>query len=160
MGQITTTRNLVATKVVRLAGQWWIWASAKSSWDVKTWMSNYVSHETMDAISWSEPQIHFLGRKLLHFDLNSTQVCSYESNGKTFDIGFGNSLAPNRWQTINWINDELIQWHIYITVTSWWARWSRKSPAPRLLTQPFVSTWWRHHVCITSRCWCCFCVFV
>ena len=29
MGQITATRNLVATKVVRLAGQWWIFTSGK-----------------------------------------------------------------------------------------------------------------------------------
>ena len=27
-----------------------------------------------------------------------------------------------------------------ITVTSWWARWRRKSPASRLFTQPFIQT--------------------
>ena len=31
-------------------------------------------------------------------------------------------------------------WGIFITMTSYWARWRLKSPASRVLTEPFIHT--------------------
>ena len=44
--------------------------------------------------------------------------------------------------------------HCFITVTSWWARWRLKSPAYRLVTQPFLvcSSKKTSKLCVTGLC--------
>ena len=46
----------------------------------------------------------FHERKVLHFDLNLTEICSEGSSWQWVSIGAGNGLAPNRRQAITWTN--------------------------------------------------------
>ena len=43
--------------------------------------------------------------KVLYFDSNFTDVCSYGSNWQKISIGLGNGLAQNRLQAIVWTRD-------------------------------------------------------
>ena len=56
-------------------------------------------------------EMHFCEWKVLYFDRNFTEVCSYESNWQYPSIGLDNGLVPNRQQAIIWTNAELIYWH-------------------------------------------------
>ena len=58
-------------------------------------------------------QMHFLERKILYFELNFTDVCSYVSNLQQSTIGLDNGLTPNRRQAIIWTNADPIHWRIY-----------------------------------------------
>ena len=57
--------------------------------------------------------MHFRERKVLYFDWNVTEVCSYGSNWQYSSIGLDNDLVPNRRQAIIWTNADPIQWRIY-----------------------------------------------
>ena len=49
-------------------------------------------------------QMHFREWKVLYFDSNFTEVCSYGSNWQHVSIGSGNGMSPN---------DDLAHWRIY-----------------------------------------------
>ena len=58
-------------------------------------------------------RLHFHEWKVLNFDQNFTEVCSWWSNWQYPSIDLDNGLAPNRRQAIIWTNADPIQWRIY-----------------------------------------------
>ena len=58
-------------------------------------------------------QMHFLEWNVLCFDSNFTEVCSRRSNLQCDSLVFGNGLAPNRQQAINWTDADTVHWRIY-----------------------------------------------
>ena len=50
--------------------------------------------------------IHFIHRKLVHFNFHFTEDCSEGYNGQWLIIGSGNDLALNRRQAITWTNND------------------------------------------------------
>ena len=60
----------------------------------------------MDAFRRRYFQMHFCEWKVLYFDENFIEVCSY-------GIGLYNGLASNRRQAVIWTNADLIRWRIY-----------------------------------------------
>ena len=90
MGQITATRNLVATKVVRHAGQWQRWHFDNSNFSVSTlfWITYF---ERKDKSLYWIVVTHW-GR--------ATHICV----GKLTIIASDNGLAPGRRQAIIWTN--------------------------------------------------------
>ena len=49
--------------------------------------------------------------KVLNFDTNFTEVCSWESDWLIVIIGSGNDLASNRQPTLTWTNNDQGFWH-------------------------------------------------
>ena len=61
--------------------------------------------ETMwSPFRWRPFQMQYHQWKILHFDSNFTEVCSWGSNWQRVCIGSGNGLVPNRRQAITWTN--------------------------------------------------------
>ena len=62
---------------------------------------------------------HFLEWKVLYFEWDFTEVCSFCSLGSNWQqpsIGLESGLAPNRRQANIWINVGPIHWHIYMVL--------------------------------------------
>ena len=59
----------------------------------------------MTAISLT--MMHFREWKVLYFDYNFTEVCSWESNWQYPNISLNNGLAPNMRQAIIWTNGDM-----------------------------------------------------
>ena len=64
-------------------------------------------------------QMHFREWKVLYFNKDFTEVCSWWSNWQ-FSSGLDNGLAPNRPQPIIWTNADLIHWSIYAALRGIW----------------------------------------
>ena len=57
--------------------------------------------------------MHFHEWKILYFDLNFTEICSWGSNSQYSSIGSDNGLAPIRRQAIIWTKADIFHWRIY-----------------------------------------------
>ena len=66
--------------------------------EARTWLSNYISHKTIDIVTYS---LHKL--RLTHWGL-VTHICV----GKQTNIGSDNGLSPGRRQTIICTNDGIL----------------------------------------------------
>ena len=90
-------------------------------------------------------QMHFLKWKLLHFDLNITEMYSQWSSWKYIRIGSLYDVAPNRQQAMIWTNDAAsLSMHICVT----WPQWVNKD----FLTWHLIG-WWLCCQPIRSHVW-------
>ena len=64
--------------------------------------------------------LHFLERKLLHFNAHFAEICSRESDYRYATTGSDNGLAPDRRQVNIRINaGPLLLTHMYVTRLQW-----------------------------------------
>ena len=57
--------------------------------------------------------MHFREWKVLYFDSNFSEICSYDFNWHLPNIGLDSGLAPNRRQAIIWANADPTHGRIY-----------------------------------------------
>ena len=87
--------------------------------DVPLWVQATILHFEAKAKctpSCRHFQTDFLQWKWLYSDLNFTEICSAVSNWQQAITGSDNGLAPIRQWTVVSINEDLIWWHIYVSL--------------------------------------------
>ena len=80
MGQITATRNLVATKVVRLAGQWtWLFESSNNQTQWRTYVTKIDPASIYQTINWEENWLILTFNENNIFKANILSIKTYET---------------------------------------------------------------------------------
>ena len=109
---ISTLINQSIDRSITCMGEWhaWVNVACKISASICKLISPWTKWPKLRRRHF---QMHFHEWKVLYFDSNFTEVCSWKSNWQNVGIGSGSCMAPNRRQAITLTNADPVRWRIY-----------------------------------------------